>query len=84
MKQSTTPDPADPLSDLLPEARNFSLVLGGPLYQLFRKAHLDDDVTSHLKRRIFVICCILWLPLGMRRWATMAYRSLFPASGFHG
>ncbi len=51
--------------DLFPEVRNFSLVLGGPLYQLLRKAHLDDDVTSHLKRRILVICGILWLPLAL-------------------
>jgi hypothetical protein len=45
------------------EALNFSLVLGGPLYQLFRKAHLDDDVTSHVRKRMVVICGILWLPL---------------------
>lgn len=54
---------ADPVADALPELRNFSLVLGGPLYQLFRKAHLDDDVVSHLTRRILVICGIVWLPL---------------------
>ena len=63
MKQNTAPDSVNSLADLLPEARNFSLVLGGPLYQLFRKAHLDDDVTSHLRQRVFVICGILWPPL---------------------
>lgn len=58
------PSPAgDPLVGALPEVRNFSLVLGGPLYQLFRRAHLDDDVTNHLKWRILVICGIIWLPL---------------------
>ncbi len=55
--------PDELASDALPEARNFSLVLGGPLYQLFRRAHLDDDVTSHVKQRVLVICGILWLPL---------------------
>ena len=50
---------------LFPDLRNFSLVLGGPLYQLFRKAHLDDDVVSHLTRRILVICGIVWLPLAV-------------------
>jgi len=53
----------DPLAGTLPELRNFSLVLGGPLYQLFRRAHLDDDVISHVRRRILVICGIIWLPL---------------------
>ena len=55
----------DPSAALFPDLRNFSLVLGGPLYQLFRKAHLDDDVVSHLTRRILVICGIVWLPLAV-------------------
>ena len=55
----------DPSVALFPDLRNFSLVLGGPLYQLFRKAHLDDDVVSHLTRRIIVICGIVWLPLAV-------------------
>lgn len=64
MKQDSHPDPGSQVDDLLPEAQNFSLVLGGPLYQLLHKVHLDDgDVTSHLKRRVFVICGIIWLPL---------------------
>jgi hypothetical protein len=53
----------NPLAEAMPELRNFSLVLGGPLYQLIRKAHLDDDIHSHLKRRVLVICGIIWLPL---------------------
>ena len=64
MKQKTAPDPDSRTTDLLPEAQDFSLVLGGPLYQLLHKVHLDDDdATSHLKRRIGVICGIIWLPL---------------------
>jgi hypothetical protein len=55
--------PIDPVGDAIPAFRNFSLVLGGPLYQLLRKAHLDDDVVSHVARRILVICGIVWLPL---------------------
>lgn len=53
----------DPVVESLPELRDFSLVLGGPLYQLLRRVHLDDDVGSHLRRRIIVICGIIWLPL---------------------
>ena len=52
-----------PLGESLPEVQNFSLVLGGPLYQLLRKAHLDDDVESHVRRRILAFCAIIWLPL---------------------
>ncbi len=63
MDQETPSPPGDPLAGTLPEVRNFSLVLGGPLYQIFRSAHLDDDVTSHLRWRILVICGITWLPL---------------------
>jgi len=42
---------------------DFSLVLGGPLYQLFRKAHLSGDAMEHLFRRVLVIMVIVWLPL---------------------
>jgi hypothetical protein len=63
MVQGIPPRADDPLSDSLPEVQNFSLVLGGPLYQLFRRAHIDDDVEVRLKRRVLVICGIVWLPL---------------------
>lgn len=63
MAPNPTSPRTDPLAGLLPELRHFSLVLGGPLYQLFRKAHLADDVTSHVRQRILVICGIVWLPL---------------------
>jgi len=41
----------------------FSLVLGGPLYQLLRRAHLSDDALLLVRRRIVVIALITWLPL---------------------
>ena len=45
-------------------ARNdFSLVLGGPLYQLFRRAHLSGPALEQLWRRIWVITLVAWLPL---------------------
>jgi hypothetical protein len=46
-----------------PEVDNFSLVLGGPLYQFFRKTHLEDRVEDHLLWRIVVISGFVWLPL---------------------
>jgi hypothetical protein len=43
--------------------QDFSLVLGGPLYQLLRRAHLSDDALSLQRRRIVVLALIAWLPL---------------------
>src|SRR4029077_1817752 len=45
------------------EQTDFSLVLGGPLFQLFRRAHLSGDALQLLRRRILVISGITWLPL---------------------
>ena len=42
---------------------DFSLVLGGPLYQLFRRAHLSGDATQLVHRRILAALVITWLPL---------------------
>ncbi len=42
---------------------DFSLVLGGPLYQLFRKAHLTGDALELMRRRMVVLTLVSWLPL---------------------
>lgn len=42
---------------------NFSLVLGGPLFQLLRRAHLSDDALLLVRQRIVVIALLAWLPL---------------------
>ena len=42
---------------------DFSLVLGGPLYQLLRRAHLSDDHLLLQRRRILAIAAIVFLPL---------------------
>src|SRR5262245_44137704 len=52
----TTPDPFE-------EYRDFSVVLGGPIYQLFRRSRLAGDALELLYRRILVITGIAWLPL---------------------
>jgi hypothetical protein len=49
--------------NLLEEPLDFSLVLGGPLFQLFRKSHLAGDSLDLLYRRLFIITLIAWLPL---------------------
>ena len=48
----------------LPLAKqDFSLVLGGPIYQLFRRAHLSGPALEQLWRRIWVITLVAWAPL---------------------
>lgn len=42
---------------------DFSMVLGGPLYQLFRRAHLSGSGVELLSRRVLVLAGIGWLPL---------------------
>ncbi len=42
---------------------DFSLVLGGPIFQLLRRSHLTDDALGLLGHRIVVISLFCWLPL---------------------
>ena len=42
---------------------DFSLVLGGPLYQLWQRAHLAGDALQLLRRRIVVLTVLAWVPL---------------------
>lgn len=65
------------LTGPLPAAgQDFSLVLGGPLYQLVRRAHLSGDALELVRRRVLVISLFAWLPLlilsalGGRAWGT--------------
>ncbi|MCW7536919.1 hypothetical protein OOT46_03510 [Aquabacterium sp. A7-Y] len=49
--------------ETLREAQAFSLVLGGPLFQLLRHAHLSDDALLLVRQRIAAISLLAWLPL---------------------
>ena len=42
---------------------DFSLVLGGPLYQLWRGTRLADDAMEMLQRRIITMAAVAWVPL---------------------
>ena len=42
---------------------DFSLMLGGPLFQLYRRTHLSGDALELLRRRVVVITLVAWLPL---------------------
>ena len=50
-------------SEYFRKSEDFSLVLGGPLYQLLARAHLEDSALGHLRKRIVVITLFAWLPL---------------------
>lgn len=43
--------------------QDFSLVQGGPLFQLFIRSHLATDALGWLKRRIVFLIALTWLPL---------------------
>src|ERR671913_2148638 len=45
------------------EQYDFSLVLGGPIFQLFRRSRLAGDGLELLHRRLLLITGIVWLPL---------------------
>ena len=56
--------PASMFQDnLFPERQDFSLVLGGPLFQLLRRSHLAGDALELLRQRILLITLLAWLPL---------------------
>jgi hypothetical protein len=47
----------------LQEPPDFSLVLGGPLYQMFIRAHLSGPALELLYRRLLIIPLLAWVPL---------------------
>jgi hypothetical protein len=55
-----SPEAADP--------RSFSIVLGGPLYQLLRRTHFTGDALELARRRILAISLFAWLPLAVLAW----------------
>jgi hypothetical protein len=46
----------------LPEA-DFSVVIGGPLFQALRRARLTGDALQLVRRRIVVLATVSWVPL---------------------
>lgn len=51
------------VDNFLRDSPDFSLVMGGPIFQFLRRSHLSDDTLGHVKQRIFVISLFCWLPL---------------------
>ena len=52
-----------PSQRLTLEQADFSLVLGGPVYQLFRRLHLSGEAFELAARRIIIISLFAWVPL---------------------
>jgi len=68
MNRHRTPDirtkfQSSAADEILSSRQDFSLVLGGPVYQLLRRAHLSDDALHLLRQRLVVISLFAWLPL---------------------
>ena len=62
---TTTLAPADSslVTKTTEEPPAFSLVLGGPLFQLCRRMHLSGEALEFLHRQALVISLLAWLPL---------------------
>jgi len=70
----------------LPPPADFSVVLGGPLYQLLRRTRLSDDTLALVHRRILAFLMLTWVPLlllslfeGRAWWGTVAVPFLLNA-----
>ena len=53
----------EPRSSASGDASDFSLVLGGPLFQLLRRVHLTGSALELVRRRIVAIALFAWVPL---------------------
>ena len=55
---------APPVTAAPPDAsQEFGLMLGGPLFQLFRRAHLSGNALELVRARMLIIVAIAWVPL---------------------
>ena len=55
--------PRSPFGEDLLRNQDFSLVLGGPLFQLLRRAHMSGDALELIRRRTIILSLFTWLPL---------------------
>jgi hypothetical protein len=69
--------------NLLEEPLDFSLVLGGPVFQLFRKSHLAGNSLELLYRRLLIITLVAWLPLLLLATLGSSARNVSRISFFH-
>jgi len=55
LARDMSPETSEFRSQLLSDAQDFSLVLGGPLYQLLCRTRLSNDALMMVRRRVLVI-----------------------------
>ncbi len=65
------------------ETHDFSLVLGGPLYQFFQRSHLAGDGLELLHRRLIFITLVAWLPLLLLATLSASQGNVGRLSFFH-
>jgi hypothetical protein len=63
MATINSPGVATGVPPALSQTPDFSLVLGGPLYQLWRGTHLAGDTLQLMHRRIIALALVAWAPL---------------------
>src|SRR5215813_2151980 len=56
-------DGSRPSANVLQEVPDFSVVIGGPVFQFLRKAHLKGEALELVHRRILACIVLTWLPL---------------------
>ncbi|WP_233853661.1 hypothetical protein [Paraburkholderia sp. HD33-4] len=62
--QAGSASPAAPSAEeILRDSDNFSLVLGGPLFQLMCRAHMANDTLALVRQRIVALVLLAWVPL---------------------
>ena len=59
---------SDKNQNLADDKYDFSLVLGGPLYQLLRRSRLADDALAMVHRRMLLFSILTWAPLLILSW----------------
>ena len=65
------------------EQEDFSLVLGGPLFQLLRKAHLRGDALELVHWRILASILLTWFPLLILSRVNTGIEPIVQRSFFH-
>ena len=65
------------------ETEDFSLVVGGPLFQLLRKFHLEGDALQLLHWRILASILLTWFPLVLVATVSTGLGSAAQISFFH-
>ena len=63
MKSAADAEPHAERRSLVEDSSEFSLILGGSLYQLWRRTHLSGDTLELLHRRVIVLTLLAWVPL---------------------